>query len=148
MEGVLEGLELVGRRAARRADLVPPRGAAESLVMAGSWKGSGHEVCGRQPRREDEGTHLCERLADAVQGLVRGTLEACAAALRSPFEARLWAARERHGGDGLELATVPEPDMQRDDLSALPGRRKMRRRSRFLSGQDAVASHQVGARHG
>src|SRR5271166_4372948 len=44
MEGVLEGLELVGRRAARRANLVPKVGSAVNLVTAGSGTGSGNEV--------------------------------------------------------------------------------------------------------
>ncbi|HTF34813.1 MAG TPA: hypothetical protein VK714_14090 [Myxococcota bacterium] len=41
---------------------------------------------------------------------MRATLQP-ATALCSPFEARLWVARERHGGDGLDLASGSDPDL-------------------------------------
>ena len=88
MEGVVEGRELVWRRAARRDDLVPTDGAAVRLITASSWTGSSNDL-GEQPLRpENEAAHLREHLVDGLSGLVQGTLEACTAALRGSSQGR------------------------------------------------------------
>jgi hypothetical protein len=56
--GLLEARELVGRRATRKADLVPTVGAAVRLIVAGSGTGAGTDVREQQPRREDTTVHL------------------------------------------------------------------------------------------
>jgi hypothetical protein len=44
-----------------------------SLFIAGSRTDSGNDAKELHPRREDKTAHLCERIADAVLGLLRET---------------------------------------------------------------------------
>ena len=86
---------------------MPRVGTAVRLVMAASWRGSGNDVGGPQPRPEDEATPLCEHAARRAARLVRGNLEACTAATTGPCAGHLGVAREGHVGDALDFATAP-----------------------------------------
>jgi hypothetical protein len=107
MEGVLEGWRLACWRAARRADLVCPVGAAAGLGVAGSWTGSGQDVEEQQQRREDDAAHLCERRARRAADWVQGTIERAPRRYARPARGHPRVDREGHGGDQLDLATVP-----------------------------------------
>jgi hypothetical protein len=104
--GLLEGTELVGRRAARKADLVPAVGAAVRLIVAGSGTGSGTDVSEQQPRREDTTVHLFQLPSRRAASVVRGTLEARAAAIRVPARAILGSLRKAMAVTG---STSPRP---------------------------------------